>query len=198
MKKIFILLLLAAPCFAKGPKYNQKDPLLQDEIENIYKDIGNVLKGDVRISSVTITSLQGRGTSGNVCATCIGYYVSSATATSIPAVGSTVAFDLLTIFITPGTWAVSVGLDINAAGATVAETIFGVSTTSGNSLTGLTVGDNRFDASNPVTGGSAGFGAMSGYIVSLSAGTSHYFKIDPAYTVATPNLRGRITAVRIQ
>lgn len=39
MKKWFLILFLATPCFAEGPLYRQKDPSAQLEIENIYQDI---------------------------------------------------------------------------------------------------------------------------------------------------------------
>lgn len=57
MRKALFFLLLAFPVWGSGPKYNYRDPRLNDEMQNIYKDIPNVLKGNVRISSVTISSL---------------------------------------------------------------------------------------------------------------------------------------------
>lgn len=50
-------LLLSLPCLAGGPKYRYQDAKLDDEINNIYFDIGSVLKGDVRIASATISNL---------------------------------------------------------------------------------------------------------------------------------------------
>ena len=52
--KIFLLLLLSAPCLADGPRYRHKEPLLDDEVRSIYHSMDSILKGDVRISSVTI------------------------------------------------------------------------------------------------------------------------------------------------
>lgn len=57
MRKLLLILLLASPCLAGGPKWNYSDPKLNDEMGNIYKDIPNVLKGNVRISSVTIGTM---------------------------------------------------------------------------------------------------------------------------------------------
>jgi len=57
VKKILLLLLLSSPCLAGGPKYRYTDPKLDDEINQIYHDIESVTKGDVRISSVTISTL---------------------------------------------------------------------------------------------------------------------------------------------
>lgn len=56
MRKWMVLIaVLATPTFANGPKYAQKDPLLQDEFENVYKDQANTFKRT--ISSGTFTNL---------------------------------------------------------------------------------------------------------------------------------------------
>lgn len=55
----FLLLLLAAPCLASGPKYDYADiaPKLDDEINNIYADIKNVANGKYKASSMTLQGL---------------------------------------------------------------------------------------------------------------------------------------------
>lgn len=55
--KYLLLILLAAPCLASGPRYRHSEAKLDDEVRSIYHEIDSVLKGDVRISSVTISSL---------------------------------------------------------------------------------------------------------------------------------------------
>lgn len=35
-----MLMLVASPLFATGPKYNFKDPKMNDELVNVYHDIG--------------------------------------------------------------------------------------------------------------------------------------------------------------
>lgn len=52
--KYLLLILLAAPCLATGPRYRHPEAKLDDEVRTIYHEIDSVLKGDVRISSVTI------------------------------------------------------------------------------------------------------------------------------------------------
>lgn len=52
MKKWFLLLFLASPCFAEGPLYRQKDPTLQLEVENVYQSIRSIQ----RVSSTTLPS----------------------------------------------------------------------------------------------------------------------------------------------
>ncbi|SRR6266700_979301 len=54
MRKTLFLLFLACPLWASGPKYNYQDPHLNDEMVNIYKDIGTILRGNVRINSSTL------------------------------------------------------------------------------------------------------------------------------------------------
>lgn len=60
MKKFFLFLLLATPAFSSGPKYHYKEPLLDDEVQNVYHDIRNVLSGTIpslSVSSLTATSI---------------------------------------------------------------------------------------------------------------------------------------------
>ena len=59
MKKlILILLFVCSTAFARGgPKYAYTDAHLDDEINNIYEDMGNDLYNGGRISSGTISSL---------------------------------------------------------------------------------------------------------------------------------------------
>lgn len=56
MKKILLILFISSSAWGAGPKYAFSDPRLNDELTNIYKDIASLLKGSVRISSVTISS----------------------------------------------------------------------------------------------------------------------------------------------
>lgn len=54
VKKILFILFLSSICSAAGPKYVFQDPKLNDELSNVYHDIGNTLKSNVRISSSTM------------------------------------------------------------------------------------------------------------------------------------------------
>jgi len=71
--RCLLILLLSSSCLAAS-KYQYEDPQLDDEVQNIYFKIGSVLKGDVRISSATITDLTYgsihpsiSGTIGSIC-----------------------------------------------------------------------------------------------------------------------------------
>lgn len=58
MKRIVFLLTVAvAPVFGEGPIYQHKDSILQQEIENIYKDIRNVPNGIFLTSSITLNGV---------------------------------------------------------------------------------------------------------------------------------------------
>lgn len=57
MKTLILILGLSASCFASGPKYVFEDPKMNDELTNVYKDLATILKGSVRISSMTVSSL---------------------------------------------------------------------------------------------------------------------------------------------
>lgn len=54
IKKIACIMFLLSPLSAEGPIFQHGDSIIDREFDNAYKDIRGVLKGDVRISSVTI------------------------------------------------------------------------------------------------------------------------------------------------
>lgn len=55
-RALLIVLFCAAFVRAEGPLFRNKDTHIQQEFENSYKDIRNVLKGNVRISTLTVSS----------------------------------------------------------------------------------------------------------------------------------------------
>lgn len=57
--KLLMAVFLASPLLATGPKYGPNYDVNNTNLEfqNAYQDIANVLTGDVRISSVTVSSL---------------------------------------------------------------------------------------------------------------------------------------------
>lgn len=139
MKKILLLILLASPSFAAGPKYNFSDPHLNDELVNIYKDIGTLLKGGVHISSISISG---------VTYPALKYVqiVSSTTQTATTTTSSTFQSTALAMSITPLSASNKVKITVSCdtevvEGLTQAAlrlTIFRGATNLGDATTGLT------------------------------------------------------------
>jgi len=81
-----MLFLLASPCLANGPKNTFQDPKMNDELLNVYHDIGNTLNMStvtiraLSVSTITATSI----TTTSMTATAI--VTQSLTATSISGV----------------------------------------------------------------------------------------------------------------
>lgn len=157
-------------------------------------------KGDATISGIRTFDgqLVGKGTATNDSAATgyIGEYVESVvSAVSFPSTGA--YGDLTSISLTAGDWDVAATISSTPNGATVTTVIIGVSTTSGNSSTGLVFGSNAAYAALPnATNDAAGF--IVAYRISLSATTTVYFKFRSSYSVATPKASGRLSARRVR
>ena len=118
-----------------------------------------------------------------------------ATATSFPA--TTVWGDLTSITLTPGTWAIS-GLEtMTLNGATATEPVMGISTTSGNSASGLVEGQNRADYL-PGTAAADNSGSVPSWHQTYTANTTVYLKMLCNYSAGTPKVQGRLTAIKLQ
>lgn len=109
--------------------------------------------------------------------------------------------DATSISLTAGDWDVCANAEWNSAGATmIASTVewMGISTTSGNSATGIVDGDNdaRYWLASTAS-------VIAGLSVppkrfSVSATTPVYLKFLTRYTAGTPVFNGRITARRVR
>jgi hypothetical protein len=104
--------------------------------------------------------------------------------------------DLTSITLTAGVWRIDGLVFAGANGATVTQFVGGVSTTTGNSGTGLVNGDTAQNQTGP-TGVANTSVCLSGIIVTPSTSTTYYLKYLASYSVATPQASGRITATRI-
>lgn len=139
----------------------------------------------------------GTATNDNAAAGKVGEAVRSniSTLTNFPTTNT--LGDLTSISLTAGDWDVDVVLQAFLNGATMSSFYAGVSTTSGNSGTGLVDGDNRIQQSPPsdVTDTSV---VIPSYRFSLSATTTIYLKYLAQYTAGTPQARGRISARRVR
>lgn len=84
-----------------GQKYRNTDTKLNDEISNIYHEINSVFKGDVRITSATITNLTATTiTTSASLGKLLNVYISSSV-TSTTTTSSTAQATTLTRTITP-------------------------------------------------------------------------------------------------
>lgn len=180
MKKL-LLLFLASSCLASGPKYTFKDPLLNDELDNVYKDIK------------TAGALKGTTTNNNAVAGNIGEYISATQVpyTSLP--GATGVFgSILTIALTPGDWDVS-GLAIfHNNGATITTVAAGVGT-SGTVISG----DSRMDTLPP-TAASDSSVTIPGVRFSIATNTNIQLEIAAMYSAGSPLVAGRLSARRVR
>ncbi len=145
----------------------------------------------------TGVSIKGTTTNDSAASGFVGEVVtSSASFTNFPTSGQ--YGDLASISLTAGDWLVSVQISQIQNGATVSTVTAGVSSTSGNSGSGLTDGDTQNSCvPQNAASGAAFVGVMSKH-VQLSGTTTYYLKYTSSYTIATPQAAGRITAVRIR
>lgn len=159
--------------------------------------------GGVRAIEINDAGVKIRGTTTNDSATTgdVGEYVQSVV--SAVSVGATDTYsDTTSISLTAGDWDIS-GLHSfirNGATFTDLDLRTGISTTSGNSGTGLVFGEN---ATRDRQGNSNTFlnvpGSVPVYRVSISATTTFYLKnYVGSYSAATPQVSGRLSARRVR
>lgn len=152
----------------------------------------------VTLSKSTGVSVHGTNTNDSAAAGYFGEYIESviSSATNVPAASSQYG-DATSISLTAGDWDVTFSVLVNTNGATSTQIIGGISTTSGNSSTGLVTGSNALASAGPTSGNGASV-TVANYRVSLSGTTTHYAKLFVAYTVATPQYTCRLSARRVR
>ncbi len=150
----------------------------------------------IRVSDSAV-AIKGTSTNDSAAAGFVGEYVSSAV-TSVNFPTSTQFGDLTSITLpNGGDWDVSLNAFIFYNGATVTSYNFGISTTTGNSSTGLAIGDNE---TQDVSGAGATQQSRSipAWRLSISGTTIVYAKFSANYSVATPQGYGRLSARRVR
>lgn len=151
--------------------------------------IGFAASGAVSITGTKTNSAASAGKYGEVIESIIS------SLTNFP---STTAFgDLTSISLTAGNWMIY----LNGRGNTNTSTAWtgytvGVSTTTGNSTTGLVLGDNESNINGTANLTGAAL-SIPGIHVLVSATTTYYYKFSATYSNGQPQATGRITAVRI-
>lgn len=154
---------------------------------------------DVIIAKSSGVAVLGTNTNNNATSGFVGETVSStAAATNFPA--TTNFGDLTSISLTAGDWLISIFTNFQTNLATTSQFTVGISTTTGNSSTGLTLGDN--EATTIIGSGDATITtrpiAIPFYRASLTGTTTYYLKYSATFSAGTPALSGRITALRIR
>ena len=136
----------------------------------------------------------GSQTGAAIAASYVGQEVRSAITsfTNFPTSGQ--YGDATSISLTPGVWDIFATLH-QTGGSSITSLLMGISSTSGNSSSGLIFGDNLLAL--PVI--ASGDTAMSipQYRVLVTGTTTYYLKVRAAYGGTTPTYQGRISAARI-
>lgn len=172
------------------------------DLSGDYSVVGTI--GTQTISGVKTFDGQliGKGTATNddAAAGYIGEYIESvvSTLTNFPATTGNLG-DATSISLTAGDWDVEFIVLLNESGGSLTTQMdVGISTTSGNSATGLTLGENRFrngDNTVVISTTARTLGVPS-YRMKFSGTTTVYGKLLGNYTVATPQFRCRLSARR--
>lgn len=162
----------------------------------------NVRKSDGTTNLLSVSNTAGtaiRGTTTNDAAATgfVGEYVtaSQTTATNFAASGNW--DDGTSISLTAGDWILSCTIFTQFVAGIATRVLFGISTTSGNSATGLVQGDNQTESFPPNATANSG-GAIAGWRLSLSATTTVYLKVNAIWTTTAPQYKGRLSAQRIR
>lgn len=162
---------------------------------------GTVVAPTVDVTTINHTggtAIKGSNSNNSAAAGDRGEVVNSSVADSsaVSSTGTNQYFDITSVSLTAGSWLIFARYGFTANGATVTDTRYGVSSTSGNSSTGLVFGDNVFSANVNPSASADSAEAFGGYIVRLTGTTTHYLKARMTFTVATAKAYGTITAIR--
>lgn len=169
-----------------------------DFIDEFSRFWNNHNQGKLIWDYVNTTNLVGTTTNNNAAAGMVGEIITSGAVgpTSFPA--SSVYGDLTSISLTAGDWDVTGEMTVHMNSATMSNGgLVGISTTSGNSGTGLSQGDTRQDPATP----SATYdtsATLAAVRMSFAATTTVYLKFLATYSAGTPQAYGRLSARRMR
>lgn len=157
--------------------------------------------GAVRFSTIsfspTTVGMLGTTTNDSSNIGIVGESSTSLRTTALNSPGTNQYFDIGTITLTAGDWSISSLGCCSNNGATATTCESGISTTSGNSSSGLTLGDN-YSQGYPATTLIDNCLSIPMYRVSISGTTQYYLKARMAFSAGTPQAYGRITARRMR
>lgn len=127
-------------------------------------------------------------------------YVESVAADNNPPGAAGAYGDAASISLTPGLWSITAhGYFRNGGATTTTGGLIGISTTSGNSGSGLDDTTNQAQAApmKSQASGAIEFLSVANYVVRVTATTTHYLKVLANGSVTNLAFGGRITAVRL-
>jgi len=140
------------------------------------------------------TGIVGTTTTNDAQAGSVGESIMSSSAlTNYPATGTW--GDLTAISLTAGDWDIAAVTQQTTPGTMTGETRLGISVTSGNSATGLTIGYNRLTFPNATVAADSG-ASIPMYRLQLGSTTTVYLKFFTEYSTGTPKALGTIIARR--
>lgn len=157
-----------------------------------------VLTSTISFSNTATGGILGTQTNNAAAAGMVGEYVESVYAGVDHTVASTQWQDNTSISLTAGDWEVTHLCNANYNPAQVTVTEAGISTTSGNSATGLVQGSNRLRADSTATMSAWIPISISNFRMSLSATTTVYAKFNQTFSGGSVNASGRLSARRIR
>ncbi len=165
----------------------------------VLSESSQTLNGALTLTAATGNPIHGTNTNDSASAGYVGEEIRSAVggAGAVSSTGTGQWFDITSISLTAGDWEVHGIIETTANGGTVTYMDGGISSTSGNSGTGLVNGDNQVEGPPPVAAYNASV-TVSGWRVSIASTVIYYLKANMGHTVATPKAFGRISARRLR
>jgi hypothetical protein len=161
-------------------------------------NVVDISAGGTQVLSATAANgvkLRGTTAADNADTGFVGEYLSSTPAST--AYGATGVYkDITSLSLTAGDWELTWKSYNQASGATITYYVNAISTTSGNSTSGITNGVNNFLAT-PLAGYDTS-GVVANYRVSISSTTTYYAKVMAVYSGTAPNSIGHFQARRIR
>lgn len=155
------------------------------------------IAGSTTFSATAGNPIHGTSTNDSASAGYVGEYIESVVA-SVAGPTSGQYKDVTSITLAAGDWDVTLVAYYDNNGATAYGSRVGISTTSGNSGSGLVVGSNASDIGLVNTAIGSVSTSVPAYRISLSTATTYYFKWFSSHSTATPIMSGRLSARRVR
>jgi hypothetical protein len=145
----------------------------------------------------TTKGIVGTTTNDNATAGDYGEYVSSVTATDSFALSNNTWADCATITLGAGDWNLTGQVEFDGASPIATQLLMGISSTSGNSATGLVLGDNEMSAFINTAATDSG-ATVSAWRRSISGSTQFFLKGKANFSGGTEFCFGRLSARRVR